>query len=81
MVDMTHRLFPKISTIEASKIKMNFNIDNSDFRLMECQNEETMQSYFVVYPAPESRELNPFGAIGRKKVLSADFISNNLILA
>ena len=55
MVDMTHRLFPKISTIEASKIKMNINIDNSDFRLMECQNEETKQSYFVVYPAPESR--------------------------
>ena len=64
MLDMNHRLFPKVSKIEATKVKMNLSIDNSNFRLMECQNEETGQSYFVVYPAPESRELNLFGANG-----------------
>ena len=60
---------------------MNQNIHNSDFRLMMCQNDITGLSYFVVYPAPESRELNLFGVSGRTNVLSANFVSDNLILA
>ena len=47
---------------------------------MECQDEDTRQSYFVVYPAPESRAFNPFGQSGRSNVLSTNWISDNLIL-
>ena len=81
MVNTNHKLYPKINTVEATKIKMNQSIHNTNYRLMKCQNENTGLSYFVVYPAPEIRELNLFGVSGRTNVLSANFISNNLVLA
>ena len=59
---------------------MNQNIDNTDFRLMECLNEQTGQIKIVVYAAPEIRQVNPFGDSGRSNVLSANFISDHLIL-
>ena len=84
MVDTNHQSFPRSvgkSQKSKSKVKMNQSIDNTDFRLMECQDENDKQSYFVVYPAPESRKLDLFGFCGRKNVLSVNFISDNLILA
>ena len=48
---------------------------------MECLNNKTFQSHFVVYPAPESRKLDLFGFYGRRNNVSTHFISENIFLA
>ena len=37
IVDISHQAFPKVSQINATKVKMNRNIDDTDLRLMEYQ--------------------------------------------
>ena len=37
IVDISHQAFPKVSQINATKVKVNRNIDDTDLRLMECQ--------------------------------------------
>ena len=64
MVDTNHKSFPRnigMNRQNKSMVRMNQNVDNTDFRLMECQDENDKLSYFVVYPAPESRKLDLFG--------------------
>ena len=74
MVDVNHESLTKVSSIKPTKVKINYNIDYNDLRLIECQNEETRQSYFVVHPTPESIGLNPFGESGPNNVVSDNFI-------
>ena len=83
MVNSTHKKYPVPNRDSREKLVVTWtkNCEGSDFRLMECLNNKTFQSHFVVYPAPESRKLDLFGLYGRRNNVSTHFISENIFLA
>ena len=82
MVNTTHKKFPVPNREDTErKIEWTQNCAGSDYRLMQTLDNKTHQRHFVVYPAPEKRQLDLFGFYGRQNNVTTHFISENLFLA